>query len=201
MASNQTDIFNFTDTKPSLILNGKFIELDNLKVNIYPIQGILKLDHVNRNILLNLLKYKYKFPLAPLKLDPHDPSRWYIISFLKFQPDKNSLTFKGKKIVIDTSKNNRITLSMNNLDHVQALTDLITASANIGFYVAGFNLPQNVRRNNPQFAKGISVNFNRIIHSNVYKDHSFYAFEGFKADTVYISNEEKFALCLSLIHI
>ena len=115
MASNQTDIFNFTDTKPSLILNGKFIELDNLKVNVYPIQGILKLDHVNRNILLNLLKYKYKFPLAPLKLDPHDPSRWYIISFLKFQPDKNSLTFRGKKIVIDTSKNNRITLSMNNL--------------------------------------------------------------------------------------
>jgi len=196
MTSNQIDIFYFTGTKPSLILNGKFIELDNLEVFIYPIQGMLRLDHVNRNILLNRLKYKYKFPLAPLKLNPRDPSRWYIICFTKFQPEKNFFTFKGKKIVIDTSQHEKITLSTNNLEHVQALKDLITAVANIGFYEAGFILPQNVRRKNPQFAKGISVNFNRIIYSNVFKDHTFYAFEGFKADALYLSDEEKFALCI-----
>lgn len=196
MAFNQTDIFNYTDTKPSLILNGKFIELDNLEVYIYPIQGMLRLDHVNRNILLNRLKYKYKFPLAPLKLNPRDPSKWFIISFTKFQSEKKTFTFKGKKIVIDTLHHNKITLSTSNLEHIQALMDLITAVANIGFYEAGFKLPQNVRRKNPQFAKGISVNFNRIIYSNVYKDHTFYAFEGFKADTLYLSDEEKFALCI-----
>ncbi len=196
MASDQVDMFNFIGTKPSLVLNGKFIQMDDYNVYIYAIQGILKLDPAKRNILLNRLKYKYKFALAPLKLDPRDPSQWYIIAFQKFKPERNSFTFRGKKIVIDTSSHKKITLTMNNLDHVQALMDLITATANLGFFQAGFIMPQNVRRNNPQFAKGIAAHFGRVIHSNIHKDHSFYAFEGFKADTIYLSSEDKFSLCI-----
>ncbi|MFX1499798.1 MAG: Piwi domain-containing protein [Promethearchaeota archaeon] len=192
----QTDIFNFTDTKPILLLNGRIIEQESFEVYIYPIQGFLKLDSINRNILLNRLKYKYKFPLAPLKLNPKDASKWYVISYEKFQPKKNCFTFKGKKIVIDSSSHNKITLSNNNSEHIQALTDLITAVANIGFYKNGFKLPQNVRRNNPQFAKGISVNFDRIQHSNDYKDYTYFVFEGFKADTLYLNDYNKFVLCI-----
>ncbi|MFW9879596.1 MAG: hypothetical protein ACFFG0_41500, partial [Candidatus Thorarchaeota archaeon] len=196
MALEQTDIFKFTDSKPGLLLNGKIIDQDNFEVYIYPVQGILTLDSVNRNILLNRLKYKYKFPLAPLKLNPRDPSKWYIISFTKFQPEKNFFSFRAKKMVIDSSSHNKITLSINNSEHIQALMDLITAVANIGFYETGFKLPQNVRRNNPQFAKGISVNFNRVCHSNVYKDYTYYAFEGFKAHTLYLDDYKKFVLCI-----
>jgi len=193
---NQIDIYNFTDSNPALIINGKFITLYNTEVYIYPIQGILNLNSKNRNNLLHRLKYKFKFPLAPLKLDSRDASKWYIIAFDRFQPNRKNFTFQGKKIEIDTSMHNKIKLSLSNPEHIQALGDLITATVNIGFYKAGFKLPQNVRRRNPQFAKGISVNFNNIVHSNNYKDYTYYGFEGFKADTIFLEDKKKFILCI-----